>query len=116
MPSIELPFEILIAIYEHLGPTELRRDVDYLLVCKRLYKAARYTYLKDLQLSRLRLSSYDLERLPPKGSLLFQLIQRKANHMSIKLVGRPSRKVSQTSWDEGPLESRYFGRPGRLYR
>jgi len=106
MPLLDLPSETLISIYEHLGPTELRRDVEYLLVRKRLYKVARYTYLKDLQLSKLRLSSYDLERLPPKRSLLFRLIQRKANHMSIKLVGRPSRKVSLTSWDEGPMESR----------
>jgi len=106
MPLLDLPSETLISIYEHLGPTELRRDVEYLLVCKRLYKIARYTYLKDLQLSKLRLSSHDLERLPPKGSLLFRLIQRKANHMSITLVGHPSRKVSLTSWDEGPSESR----------
>lgn len=103
MPLLDLPSEILISIYEHLGPTELRRDVEYLLVCKRLYKAAHIMYLRDLQLSKLRLSSYDLERLPPKGSLLFRLIQHKANHLSVTLVGHPSRKVSLTSWDEGPV-------------
>lgn len=46
MPLLNLPLEILISIYENLGSIELRRDVEYLLVCKRLYKAAQRMYLK----------------------------------------------------------------------
>ena len=98
----DLPPEILSSIFEQFGPWELRHDVEYLLVCKRLYKAARRTYLADMRLFRLKLSAYDLERLPPKGSLLFKLIQHKAHHISIKLVGHPSRKISSSLWADGP--------------
>ena len=98
----DLPPESLSSIFEQLDPRELRHDVEYLLVCKRLYKAARRTYLADMQLFRLKLSAYDLERLPPKGSLLSRLIQDKAHHISIKLVGHPSRKVSSSLEADGP--------------
>lgn len=55
-----------------------------------------------MQLSRLRLSAYDLERLPPQESLLFRLIRHKTKHISIKLLGHPSRKVSWIAWAQGP--------------
>ena len=102
MLLLDLPLEILISIYEHLGPAELRRSVDNLLLSKRLYEASHRTYLVDLQLSTLRLSTCGLEWSPPVDSPLFGLIRHQVKHLSIQLVNHPSKKVSSTLWADSP--------------
>lgn len=102
MQLLDLLYEILIRICETLGPSEFRTNVNYLLICKRLYNAGVQVYLSDLDISRLRLSAYDVERLPPSGSPLLKLIQEKVVHLSTRLEQRAYRQVAITPFIEGP--------------
>ncbi|KAL8822557.1 MAG: hypothetical protein Q9191_006708 [Dirinaria sp. TL-2023a] len=100
MQLLDLPSEILIRIWESLGPSELRTNVNYLLICKRLYNAGVQVYLSGL--SELRLSAYDVELLPPFGSPLLRVFQGEVVHLSIYLDQTLSRKVATTPFIEGP--------------
>ena len=98
MRLLDLPFELLLNIFEKLGGEELRRSVAYLLVCKRWYNVSHEVFLSGLPISDLRLSSRHLQLLPPDGSLLTNLIGEKATRLSIRLVGHPSLDISYSPW------------------
>ena len=91
MPLLDLPPELVTLVAEHIGATNLRKSVTYLLVAKGWYWAVLPVYLSGLQLSRLYLSSHDLERFPPPTGRLGQLMLEKTTRVSLRLVGHPSR-------------------------
>ena len=101
MALLDLPSELLTLIAEHVGVSELRRSVAYLLVSKRWYHAVLPVYLSHLPLSNLYLASHhDLERLPPSDTALSKLIQAKVNRLSVRLVGHPSKRPSLNPWHD----------------
>ena len=101
MSLLDLPSELLALIVEHVGVSELRKSVAYLLVAKRWYHAVLPVYLSQLPLSNLYLASHhDLERLPPSDTALSKLIQAKVNRLSIRLVGHPSKRPSLNPWHD----------------
>lgn len=98
MQLLDLPFELLLNIFEKLGGEELRTSIAYLLICKRWYHVAHEVFLSGIPVTDLRLSSRHLQLLPPEGSLLTKLIREKATRLSIRLVGHPSLDVSTSPW------------------
>ena len=102
MQLLDLPLEILSHIWESLGPSELCTNVEYLLICKRMYNAGHRVFLSDLDLSKLRLSAYDAERLPPKGSPLLELFQKKAVNLSIYLAQKFFKQKTDNPFIEDP--------------
>ena len=101
MSLLDLPPELLALIAQHLGVSELRESVAYLVVAKRWYHAVLPVYLSQLPLSNLYLASHhDLERLPPSDTALSKLIQAKVNRLSVRLVGHPSKRPSSNPWHD----------------
>ncbi|KAL9045186.1 MAG: hypothetical protein Q9214_001738 [Letrouitia sp. 1 TL-2023] len=98
MPLLSLPREILSATFSHLPPSYLRTSVSSLLVSKAWYAIIYPIYLSYLDLSRLKLANYDLERLPPPGSKLMGKIERDVERLSIYLGGRGWSRRSIDPW------------------
>ena len=93
MSLLGLPPEVLALIAQHIGPAELRRSIDYLLVSRAWYWAVLPIYLSGLHLSTIYVLSNDLERFPrPNTSrILSQAIQKTVTRLSLCLDGLPSR-------------------------
>ena len=102
MPLLALPPELLALIAQFVGPSELRKSVDYLLVAKGWCQAILPVYLSQLPLSDLYLASRrDLDILPSPDTALGHLIQAKTRRLSIRLVGHPCDRSSPTPWHDG---------------
>ena len=93
MSFLGLPPEVLALIAQHIGPAELRKSIDYLLVSRAWYWAVLPIYLSGLHLSTIYVLSNDLERFPrPNTSpILSQAIQKTVTRLSLCLDGLPSR-------------------------
>lgn len=101
LPPLDLPPEVFNLILQSIGPSELRKSVDYLLIAKSWYHAVLPVYLSQLPLSKLYLASHhDLERLPPPDTPLSSLIQIKTERLSVRLVGHPSKCHSVAPWHD----------------
>ena len=101
MSLLDLPPELLALIAQHIGISELRKSVAYLLVAKRWYRAVLPVYLSWLPLSDLYLASHhDLESLPPAGTALSSLIQAKTKRLSVRIVGHPCKCPSLAPWHD----------------
>lgn len=98
MQILDLPSEILRNILEKLGPAELRRSVEYLLLCRRWYSLAHEVFLSSLSITDISFSARDLQLLPPRESPLMNLICERATRLSIRTVGHPSLQISKTPW------------------
>ena len=85
MSLLDLPPELLALIAQHVGPAELRKSFDYLLVSRAWYWAVLPIYLSGLQLSNT-------------NPLLSQAIQKTVTRLSLCLDGLPSRDT--LSWDD----------------
>ena len=111
MPLRELALELLALIAQHVGASELRKSVAYLLVAKFWYRAILPVYLSRLPLSDLYLASHrDLDVLPSSGTALANLIQEKTRRLSIRLVGHPCKCPSKAPWHDGTeIEHRQDG-------
>ncbi|KAL8747425.1 MAG: hypothetical protein Q9190_000686 [Brigantiaea leucoxantha] len=97
MHLFHLPLEIQFLI---LGQADLRRSVNNLLVSKEWYARAHPIYLAaPLGLTgRLNLSSHDLKRLPPPGSLLMDRIKDATEYLAIGLTRPPSTEALPITW------------------
>ena len=109
MRLMKMPHEILSLIFAELGPSELRKDVNYLLVSRQWYSLAQPIFLSALNVTTVKLSAVSLARFPPtsKESPLFSLIQQSAERLSLRLLGHwwdknTSRDCENyhDSWDE----------------
>ncbi|KAL9607652.1 MAG: hypothetical protein Q9167_007456 [Letrouitia subvulpina] len=108
MPLLSLPSEILSAIFSYLPPSYLHTSVSSLLISKAWYAIIYPIYLSYLDLSKLKLANYDLERLPPFGSKSMEKIKRDVERLSIYLGERGSSRRSKDPWlsfrEENELE------------
>ena len=101
MPLLDLPPELLALIAQFVGPSELRKSVEYLLVATRWYHAILPVYLSRLPLSDLYLASHrDLDVLPSSGTVLGRLIQAETRRLSVRLVGHPCKCTSVVPWHD----------------
>lgn len=101
MSLLDLPPELIALIAQHIGISELRKTVAYLLVAKRWYHAVLPVYLSWLPLSDLYLASHhDLESLPPAGTALSRLIQAQTKRLSVRIVGHPCKCPSLAPWHD----------------
>lgn len=100
MSLLDLPPELPALIAQHVGPAELRKSFDYLLVSRAWYWAVLPIYLSGLQLSTIYVLSNDLDRFPHPDTnpLLSQAIQKTVTRLSLCLDGLPSRDT--LSWDD----------------
>ncbi|KAK0510383.1 hypothetical protein JMJ35_006815 [Cladonia borealis] len=98
MHLFQLAPELLIMIFEQIGPAHMRSSVSYLLVSRAWYRVAHPVYLSGLELSTLYLSSRDLERLPPHQAPLSKLIHSNTKRLSLRLVGHPSKQIAKSPW------------------
>ncbi|MCJ1396522.1 hypothetical protein MMC18_009413 [Xylographa bjoerkii] len=94
---VDLPTEILSAILQDVGPTQLRRTAENLLVCRRWYQLALPIYLSGLDLSSITLSAWSLIRFPSTG-LLFDAIAARTLRLSIRIVGHCCRTEVCRPW------------------
>ena len=112
MPLLDLPPELLALIAQHIGPSELRKYVPYLLVAKSWYRAVLPVYLSHLPLSDLYIAAHhDLDRLPPADTELSGLIQARVQRLSVRLVGYPCRCPSVAPWHDDTTNTQL--RPGQ---
>ncbi len=86
---MKLPQELLSLVFEHLGTSELRRDVNYLVISKQWYSLAHPFFLSGLDATKIKLSAVSLAKYPPvnKESPLLSLIRNHAQHLSLRLLG-----------------------------
>ena len=95
MASLQsLPNEVLEVIADAIPPTELRRDVRKLVLCRRWYHVALPVFLRDLRLEDIYLSANSLERFPPSSGSLYRLICKRLKRLSIRLIGHPSWQIA----------------------
>lgn len=100
MALLDLPSEILTLIGTHIWPTaQGTRSIEYLLISRQWYQAALPALLSSLSLSTTYLSSYDILRLPSAHTPLSNYIAKKVEHLSIRLVGHPSRQCALRPWN-----------------
>lgn len=100
MGLLDIAPELLMEIIRHIGASELRTSVDYLLVSKQWYKATLPEYLYGLRLSTIYLSSPDLERFSPQFTPLNDAIIDKVERLSVRLVGHPSKQIASNPWHD----------------
>ncbi|MCJ1383336.1 hypothetical protein MMC17_006449 [Xylographa soralifera] len=96
---LDLPPEILSAILQDVGPTQLRRTAENLLVCRQWYQLALPIYLSGLNLSSITLSAWSLIRFPSTG-LLFDSIAARTLRLSIRILGHCCRTEVSRPWFE----------------
>ena len=89
MRLMELPQELVSLIFDHVGASELRKNVNYLLVSRRWYSRAQPIFLSGLDVTKVKLSASSLIKFPPpgKGSPLLSLIQKNAQQVCLRLLG-----------------------------
>ena len=100
MNLLDLPQEILALIFQHIGPAELPKSIDFLLVSRAWYWAVLPVYLSRLQLSTIYVLSNDLERFPRPNTnpSLSQAIQQRVTRLTLCVDGLPSRET--LSWED----------------
>ena len=99
MHLLQLPVEILHSIHHHIGGSELRKNVENLLVCKQLCEVAHPIYLELPLHGALILAAHDIETFPPAQSPLFEVVRARVTHLSLSLIGHPTRRAgSSPDW------------------
>ncbi|KAL9099756.1 MAG: hypothetical protein Q9163_004787 [Psora crenata] len=106
---LDLPPELLTQIAREITPAELRRTVSNLLVCKSWYIWALPIYLSGLRLEAIYLSAHDIERFPSPTGQLYDMVCSNVKHISISLLGRPSKGKGHVAGGT-PEDSPNYGR------